>query len=55
MHSAHPDWRLEIARDIGHVPMLEAPDWTVDTIVEWLGHEGAGAAARASTATAPGP
>jgi pimeloyl-ACP methyl ester carboxylesterase len=55
MHSAHPDWRLEVAPDIGHVPMLEAPAWTVDTIVEWLGHEGAGAAARASMAAPPGP
>ncbi|HEX3981833.1 MAG TPA: alpha/beta hydrolase [Acidimicrobiales bacterium] len=48
MHSAHPDWRLEVAPDIGHVPMLEAPAWTLDAIVGWLGHDGAAAAAVAS-------
>lgn len=30
------DWRFEIADDIGHVPMLEAPDWTAATILDWL-------------------
>jgi pimeloyl-ACP methyl ester carboxylesterase len=54
MHSAHPDWRLEIAPDVGHVPMLEAPIWTVDAIVDWLAHDGAGAAARASMAATAG-
>jgi pimeloyl-ACP methyl ester carboxylesterase len=31
-----PDWRFEIANDIGHVPMLEAPQWTADTVFDWL-------------------
>jgi pimeloyl-ACP methyl ester carboxylesterase len=33
---AFPDWRFEIADDIGHVPMLEAPDWTATQILDWL-------------------
>jgi pimeloyl-ACP methyl ester carboxylesterase len=32
----HPDWRLEVIPDIGHVPMLEAPDWTAEQILSWL-------------------
>ena len=28
MGAAHPGWRLEVAPDVGHVPMLEAPAWT---------------------------
>ena len=28
MAEGRPDWRLEVARDIGHAPMLEAPVWT---------------------------
>ncbi len=54
MHSAHPDWRLEVAPDIGHVPMLEAPGWTLDAIVGWLGGGGAGAGA-ATRASPAGP
>jgi pimeloyl-ACP methyl ester carboxylesterase len=34
-----PEWRFEIAEDIGHVPMLEAPDWTATQIVDWLEHD----------------
>ena len=33
---AHPDWHLEIADDIGHVPQLEAADWTADVVRKWL-------------------
>jgi pimeloyl-ACP methyl ester carboxylesterase len=32
----HPAWRFEVASDIGHVPMLEAPQWTADVILDWL-------------------
>jgi len=53
MHTAHPDWRLEVAPDVGHVPMLEAPAWTVAQVTAWLGSEGAGAAAAPASATAP--
>jgi pimeloyl-ACP methyl ester carboxylesterase len=31
-----PAWRFEIATDIGHVPMLEAPDWTAAQIFDWM-------------------
>lgn len=31
-----PAWRFEIANDIGHVPMLEAPDWTAAQIFDWM-------------------
>lgn len=30
------NWTLEVARDIGHAPMLEAPLWTGLRILEWL-------------------
>jgi pimeloyl-ACP methyl ester carboxylesterase len=33
---AHPDWQLEIAADVGHVPQLEAAAWTADVIRSWL-------------------
>jgi pimeloyl-ACP methyl ester carboxylesterase len=45
--AANPGWRLEVAVDIGHVPQLEAPAWTVARITEWLAAEGAPAAAHA--------
>jgi pimeloyl-ACP methyl ester carboxylesterase len=31
-----PAWRFEIANDIGHVPMLEAADWTAETVFDWM-------------------
>jgi len=34
--AANPRWRLEIARGIGHVPQLEAPDWTASVVTDWL-------------------
>jgi pimeloyl-ACP methyl ester carboxylesterase len=34
-----PAWRLEIAEDIGHVPMLEDAPWTAGMILDWLEHE----------------
>ena len=49
---ANPHWRFEIAEDIGHVPQLEAPEWTTRQICDWLGSEGAAAAA-ATTGTRP--
>jgi pimeloyl-ACP methyl ester carboxylesterase len=35
--AAHPDWQLEIAEDIGHVPQLEAAEWTAGVVRAWLG------------------
>jgi pimeloyl-ACP methyl ester carboxylesterase len=43
----NPAWRFEVAENVGHVPQLEAPDWTVDRIRDWLGSEGAVAALEA--------
>jgi len=34
--AANPAWRFEVARDVGHVPMLEVPEWTAGRILEWL-------------------
>jgi pimeloyl-ACP methyl ester carboxylesterase len=45
---ANPHWRFEVAPDTGHVPQLEAVDWTVGLIRDWLGNEGSEAAAAAS-------
>ena len=43
MAEGRPGWRLEVARDIGHAPMLETPVWTALRIDEWLDRDGAGA------------
>jgi len=48
MAEGRADWRLAVARDIGHAPMLEAPVWTALRIAEWL--DGPGAAARDAAA-----
>ena len=48
--AANPRWRFEVAHDIGHVPQLEDPEWTIAQIRSWLAHEGAVAA----MATRPG-
>jgi pimeloyl-ACP methyl ester carboxylesterase len=39
--AANPTWRFEVARDVGHVPQLEAPEWTLGHLLDWLGDEGA--------------
>lgn len=31
-----PEWRFEVAHDVGHVPQLEVPDWTLRQILDWL-------------------
>jgi pimeloyl-ACP methyl ester carboxylesterase len=36
----NPTWRFEVADDVGHVPQLEAADWTAATILDWLANEG---------------
>jgi pimeloyl-ACP methyl ester carboxylesterase len=41
---AHPDWRMVVATDTGHVPQLEAPAWTADTVSRWLSEVGLSAA-----------
>lgn len=33
---AFPTWRLAVADDVGHVPMLEAAEWTATQILDWL-------------------
>jgi len=37
--AANPSWRFEVAPDVGHVPMLEVPEWTAARILEWLAAE----------------
>jgi pimeloyl-ACP methyl ester carboxylesterase len=50
-----PWWRYEEARDIGHVPMLEAPDWTFRAIADWMAREGAPAVEKARGAALRSP
>lgn len=50
--ATHPDWRFEVARDIGHVPQLEAPDWTVGMIRDWMATDGLAAVESARDAVA---
>jgi pimeloyl-ACP methyl ester carboxylesterase len=38
--NAHPSWRFEVAEGVGHVPQLEAPEWTAGHILDWLANEG---------------
>jgi pimeloyl-ACP methyl ester carboxylesterase len=45
MSAAHPGWHFEVAPGIGHVPMLEAPEWTSRVVTEWLQRPVAGAVA----------
>ena len=42
----NPAWRFAVARDVGHVPQLEAPEWTVAQIRDWLDTDAAEAADR---------
>lgn len=42
--AANPLWRFEVARGVGHVPQLEAPDWTIAHIRDWLATDGSAAA-----------
>lgn len=42
----NPSWRFGVARDVGHVPQLEAPEWTVAQIRDWLGTDAADAGGR---------
>jgi pimeloyl-ACP methyl ester carboxylesterase len=49
--AAHPAWRFEVAEGVGHVPQLEAPEWTAGHVLDWLAAEGAGARDRARHAT----
>jgi pimeloyl-ACP methyl ester carboxylesterase len=34
--AANRSWRFEVAKGVGHVPMLEAPDWTAAQVTDWL-------------------
>lgn len=43
-------WRFEVFNDVGHVPMIEEPEVTVATILDWFGEEGEDAAAAAAGA-----
>ena len=33
---ANPSWSFAVARGVGHVPQLEAPEWTAEQIFRWL-------------------
>ena len=53
MAEGRGDWQLEVARDIGHAPMLETPVWTGLRIAEWRAGAGAVAFARAGGSVDP--
>jgi len=53
MAEGRADWQLEVARDIGHAPMLETPLWTGLRIDEWRRGAGAPAFARADRPVDP--
>ena len=53
MAEGRDDWQLEVARDIGHAPMLETPVWTGLRIAEWRAGAGAPAFARADGSAEP--
>jgi len=37
-------WRFEVLNQVGHVPMIEEPEVTIATILDWLGDDAAAAA-----------
>jgi pimeloyl-ACP methyl ester carboxylesterase len=37
---ANPSWEFRVAPDIGHVPQIEAPDWTIETYRRWATSNG---------------
>jgi pimeloyl-ACP methyl ester carboxylesterase len=55
MAEGRPNWKLEVARDIGHAPMLETPAWTALRINEWFDGAGADAWAQAGGSVDPEP
>ncbi len=50
---ANPSWRFEVAHEVGHVPQLEAPEWTAARILTWLAEHPDSAAAAAATRSQP--
>jgi pimeloyl-ACP methyl ester carboxylesterase len=54
MAAAHPAWRFEIAREVGHAPQLEAAEWTAGRVRAWLAADGAPALAAATGVPAAG-
>ena len=48
--STKPTWTFDVARGVGHIPMMEAPVWTLERITRWLGVEGAPAARESAAA-----
>lgn len=32
----NPSWRFEVARNVGHIPQLEVPEWTAAQMLSWL-------------------
>ena len=55
MAEGRSNWKLEVARDIGHAPMLETPAWTALRIDEWFDGAGGAAWTRAGGSAGPEP
>lgn len=51
--SSNPAWQFQVVHGIGHVPQLEAPEWTAERILTWLAADAAAAAEQAGKARPP--
>jgi pimeloyl-ACP methyl ester carboxylesterase len=49
---ANPRWRFQVAAGVGHVPQIEVPEWTAESILDWLATDAYAAGVRSRDAGA---